>query len=380
MTKQTGSNMETVRKSNRFAILKYLNDNGPTSRKDLAAAIGLTPAAVTMICNNLLEEGVVTETGVSESQGKAGRRQIYLDLVRDAAYIISVNIETEDTTVAMCDIQGEVVCNQVIATDIHIGPTEFLGRIADVVDNILKEAGRKAKKVVAISVGVPGIVDEKAGIARSAYGVWEEEVDVKSFLETRFDYEICVTNNVSAFAMAEQLYGMGRGHENLMIIKWGPGVGCAMIIDQHIYEGRHGKAAELGHFIVDKDGAKCNCGRRGCLETKISYQALQKVAKFEMEDFGKCYSKSKAATRDKFDEAIDLFARTIVNSATIMAPNRIVLAGMMFEDESVRQKMIECCAGYDSHFTDNRIVYSQLASKEKYIGPVAAYVLRFYFT
>ena len=69
-----------------------------------------------------------------------------------------------------------------------------------------------------------------------------------------------------------------------------------------------------------------------------------------------------------------------MNSATIMAPNRIVLAGMMFEDESVRQKMIECCAGYDSHFTDNRIVYSQLASKEKYIGPVAAYVLRFYFT
>ncbi|MBR1571390.1 MAG: ROK family transcriptional regulator [Lachnospiraceae bacterium] len=380
MAKQTGSNMETVRKSNRFAILKYLNDNGPTSRKDLAAAIGLTPAAVTMICNNLLEEGVVTETGVSESQGKAGRRQIYLDIVSDAAYIISVNIETEDTTIAMCDIRGDIVECRSIITKSNVKPEDFLEEIVGMIEEILKSASRKAKKVVAISVGVPGIVDEDAGIARNAYGIWEDEVDIQGFLAERFDYEICVTNNVSAFAMAEQLYGMGRGHENLMIIKWGPGVGCAMIIDQHIYEGRHGKAAELGHFIVEKNGIKCNCGRRGCLETKIGYQALQKVAKFDMGDFGKCYAKSTGHNREDFDDAIDLFARSVVNSATIMAPNRIVLAGMMFEDEIIRDRMIKCCISYDSHFSENRICYSQLASKEKYIGPVAAYVLRFYFT
>jgi hypothetical protein len=99
-----------------------------------------------------------------------------------------------------------------------------------------------------------------------------------------------------------------------------------------------------------------------------------------MGDFGKCYAKSTGHDREDFDDAIDLFARSVVNSATIMAPNRIVLAGMMFEDEIIRDRMIKCCISYDSHFSENRICYSQLASKEKYIGPVAAYVLRFYFT
>ncbi|MCR5145467.1 MAG: ROK family transcriptional regulator [Lachnospiraceae bacterium] len=379
MAKQTGSNMETVRKSNRFAILKYLNDNGPTSRKDLAGAIGLTAAAVTMICNNLLAEGVVQESGVGESNGKAGRRQIYLDLVYDAAYVISVNIEIENTTIALCDLRGDELENVCFATESNVKPDKFLEKIKKSISAILKTLGKKAKLVQGISVGVPGLVDAGNGISQKAYGVWDEEVFIKDFFEKEFAIPTMVSNNVYAFAKAEQLYGMGKGHENLMIIKWGPGVGCAMIIDEHIYEGRHGKAAELGHFIVEKDGEKCNCGRRGCLETKISYQALQKVDKFEMDEFGTCYENSKGKVRERFDEAIDLFARTIVNSATIMAPNRIVLAGAMFESENVRKKLIECCQGYDEHFTEKRIVYSKLASKEAFIGPVAAYVLDAYF-
>ena len=68
---------------------------------------------------------------------------------------------------------------------------------------------------------------------------------------------------MNAFAMAELLYGMGREYDNLLIIKWGPGVGSAIVIDDQLYEGRHGKAAELGHYIVERDGRLCGCGRQG---------------------------------------------------------------------------------------------------------------------
>ena len=59
MIRHTGANMETVRKRNRAAILKFINDHGSASRKDLADALGLTPAAVTQICTDLFAEGIL---------------------------------------------------------------------------------------------------------------------------------------------------------------------------------------------------------------------------------------------------------------------------------------------------------------------------------
>ena len=73
----------------------------------------------------------------------------------------------------------------------------------------------------------------------------------------------------------------------------------------------------------------------------------------------------------QFVDALDLFARSIVNSATIMAPNRIILTGSLFESPEVRKALIQACASYDASLGTNRVIYSELAGKENYIGPVA---------
>ena len=73
----------------------------------------------------------------------------------------------------------------------------------------------------------------------------------------------------------------------------------------------------------------------------------------------------------QFMEAMDLFARSIVNSATIMAPNRIILTGCLFENPCVREALITACSSYDMSLGSDRIQYSGLAQKEHYIGPVA---------
>lgn len=70
-------------------------------------------------------------------------------------------------------------------------------------------------------------------------------------------------------------------------------------------------------------------------------------------------------------DALDLFARSIVNSATIMAPNRIILTGNLFESPEVRKALIQACASYDASLGQDRIIYSELAQKEHYIGAAA---------
>ena len=383
--RKSGINLEKVRNENRSLIIKCINNGGPMSRKDIAEKTGLTAASVTQITTLLISEGILSELGsVAESTGTAGRKKVLLDINSAFCYVCSVSIETEVTTIAICDIKGELFSKDAFIsfpTDAGISASSFLAKIAD---NIVQISGCLSKglqkKLSCVSVGIPGIVDKENGVAVHAYGIWDTEVRVKEILEKDLETKlktpmpVMLTNNVDAFATAEILFGAGRSYDSLLIIKWGPGVGSTIVIDGKVYEGRHGKTAELGHFIVDKNGQKCSCGRRGCLETLLSYKALSKQFKFKIQSFGELALAGPKENREKIEDLIDIFAQCIVNTCTIIAPNRIILSGSLFTDKVIRELLITACSKYDGAYNSSRICYTTLYNKESYIGPVAAFI------
>ena len=375
--KHTGMNMGRVKVQNRSLILHYICEVGPVSRKDIADATGLTAASVTQITTQLLKEGVLQEMGVDASGIGAGRKKVLLDFNAVYAYVYVLNMEVSTTTVALTDLRGNVLAKEVFPTNMEMEPQEFLKEVATVMKAM--GAGVKAairKKIIAVTVGIPGLVNREQGVASHAYGIWEEAVPVAEILGGFMDLPVYVENNVDAFAMAELLYGIGRVRDNFLLIKWGPGVGSAIVMDKHVYEGRHGKTAELGHFIVKKDGKPCSCGRSGCLETVVSYGALQEACAFQPEEFGDVYAHASKDVQEAWGTAMDMFARTIINAATILAPERIVLAGKLFQGEAIRERVIAACMSYDPNLLEGRILYTELADKEDVLGPVAAYVQR----
>lgn len=370
----TGINMGQVKLQNRSVILNCINESGPVSRKDIAQITGLTPAAVTQICNYLMEQGLLVETGIKTKGKGAGRRKVLLDLNYDGFYVLSITMEPEETVVALCNIQGRLVEQIVRKTQTDIAPKEFITLVAEDCHRILNNHPEEESRLLGASVGITGLVDRQKGVSLHAYGIWEEEVAIRDLFMEELDITVVVENNVNAFAMAEILFGLGTEYDNLVVVKWGPGVGSTIVMDHRIYEGRHGKAAEIGHFIVESGGLLCSCGRRGCLETKVSHQALSSICSFAPEEFGRVYEASFGAERAAFDKAIDLFARTIVNTTTLLAPNRVVLTGNMFYSELVRKELISRCNYYDNKLDEHRILYTGLAEKEHYIGPVATFV------
>lgn len=377
--KPLGVNMGAVKSQNRGAIIKYLSKVGPASRKDVAEAIGLTPASVTQITTVLLEEGIIWETGRVDDGAKAGRKKVLIDINYNFAYIFSINIEVEKTTIAVTNLGGQVCEISQMVTDKEKSPEDFLKSVGEcclqLKAKLSKEVQTKTRGAV---VGIPGIVDKENGLSKHAYGIWSSQVDVCGALEKILELPCYIENNVNAFALATMFFGEGRSQDNLHIIKWGPGVGSAIIIDNAIYEGHRGKAAELGHVIVDSKGQKCSCGRIGCLETKVSYGALNKIKTFEPYRFAEAYEGAKDDAKKSFDEAIELFATTIVNSMSLLAPNQIILTGFLFVDSKIRDKVIALCRQYDPRIGEELIEYSQLAEKEAYIGPVAAYWYNMY--
>lgn len=379
-----GMNMERVKKQNRSLILGYINDNGPLSRKDIAAATGLTPASVTQITTQLIDDGLLKELGaVRDEKRSVGRKKILIDIDPAHSYVLTANIESRETVLAVCDIKGQPVISaedgkplvKAVPTDREASPEEFLQRIFSDLKSLADRMPEGAKdRAACVSVGITGIVDTANGISVHAYGVWNRPVDIRSAASGVFELPVFVENNVDALAQAEILFGLGRRTGNLLLIKWGPGVGSAIILDGAIYKGSRGKAAELGHYIVKKDGDLCSCGRRGCLETEVSYYTLSKHLDFEPDSFGSSYEAADEETRAYIDSAIDLFARCVVNSGTIIAPSHIVLAGRLFSSSIIRSRLIDACRSYDSSCDPEFILHSPLAARDGFVGPAAVYV------
>ncbi|HAQ51972.1 MAG TPA: hypothetical protein DCR12_04340 [Lachnospiraceae bacterium] len=364
---RNGINMGQVKKQNRSSILRYMNSHEDVSRKEIAEATGLTAAAVTQICNDFLDMGLIKECGTMSDNKGAGRRKVKLRINNDYAYIVGVNIESQDTVVVISDLGGHVKAKSSLVTN-SSSADSFVEEIAGIINDMIAKLSEDKDKIIGGCIAVTGEVDRDKGSSLHAYGIWDKEVPICELLEKKTGISYIIENNIDAFSLAEIVYGTGMKNENILVVKWGPGVGCTIIIDNKIYEGRHGRSAELGHFIVDKNGERCSCGRRGCLETKISYKAMKSKKDFKVEDFGNVYT--------YFQEEIDLFARTLVNSMTILAPNRVVLSGKLFADERVRDELISCCESYDKKYNKKRILYSPLYDKEDYIGPIATYIER----
>lgn len=389
---ENGLNIESMKRRNRSAVLRLINSDGPISKKDIAERLSLTPAAVTQICGEFMDSGLLAERGFDDEKTvRAGRKKVLIDIDPEYAYVYGINIDPKYTTLVICNLRGEAkICREkktkhhtLAASGVFVpesepekkelrkseNPYDFLREIAAELSDMRKECQIAEEKMAGVGVGIVGIVDKKNGRSIRAYGVWNRPVGVADYLRNLLGVPVRVENNVNAFARAEILFGAGRQYENIFLVKWGPGVGGSIVTDGQLYEGSRTKTAELGHFIVEKEGRRCSCGRRGCLETLVCEQALCEAFP------GILTWSGRESDMARLDEVLDLFARSIVNSATILAPDRVILYGKLFAHAWLREKVVAACAAYDEEWDERHVVYSSLAEKESYIGPVAEFIM-----
>lgn len=395
-----GINQENVKQSNRSAILKLLCSDGAMSRKDIAQIIGLTPAAVTLICSELMEEGVLVEKGEAEQEKRAGRRKILVDINYGFKKVLCIRIEVDETYMTLTDLAGNKFSEKNILTDRAARPEDFLERVATFSKNMMWEAGVTKDDILAGGVSVTGIVDRKKGISKNSFQIWDEPVDVRSILEEKLGLDIVVENNVKACAYGELTYGDSRSKNNLMFVKWGPGVGSAITIDHHVYQGRDFRGAEIGHYIVEKNGVPCRCGKRGCLETVVSSHAfvdeikrnlnpkdMPKLVRWLEDDshelnansIGEWTGLGDEGVQRIMEEKIDRLARTVENIISVLNPDNIIVYGTVFEVPGIFERFIQCCKSYDPELPEGYIKLSGLGNRITYIGPLAVAMDEYFF-
>lgn len=165
------------------------------------------------------------------------------------------------------------------------GPEDVAEQMAAALAEAADAAGVQTDSLAGVGVGSPGEADTAAGTVTGARNLpgWEGTFELAGFLSERLGTPVRLGNDVDVATLAEFELGAGRPYRSMLGVFWGTGVGGGLILDGKRWTGR-GAAGEIGHMVVEIGGARCPCGRRGCMEAYAGRGAMEAKARRDYGD------------------------------------------------------------------------------------------------
>lgn len=258
-----------------------------------------------------------------------------------ADWVVAVDVGGTTMKGAPADRRGRLEAVERRPTESERGPDAVVDRLLDFVDELVSRARREhgPDAVAGVGVGVPGVVDERAGVAVWSANLGWDRVPLRDLLRERTGLPAVIGHDVRLGGLAEGLAGAAAGARDYLFVALGTGVGAAVTLNGTAYVGHQGVGGELGHMVVDPEGPECPCGKRGCVEALASAGGVQRryrqlsggEEKVPAREVAERASQGDPVARRVWDEAIAALGRAIANYAVLLDPERVVIGGGMAE-------------------------------------------------
>ncbi len=260
-------------------IINILYKEGPKSNKQLSNYINLSPPTITRLLNNLISEGLVKDFGMGDSDG--GRKPNIYGINPDSRYILGIYIGRNISRFALLNFHNDFVTKLVCLPEKLKNDPETVNQVYHQSLKIIKEAGIDYNKIMGIGIVLPGLINTSTG--RSYSYLNYNDKPVSQLFEEKFKLPVFTENDSNLMALGEHAFGLAKGKENVLCLTLVAGVGMGLILNGKLYSGKSGFAGEFGHIIIEENGLLCTCGKKGCLETMASEEALVRMVKEGLE-------------------------------------------------------------------------------------------------
>ncbi|GEK57690.1 sugar kinase [Marinococcus halophilus] len=271
---QTGS-FQWMKSINKSIVLNKIRSEGPISRAQIAKETNLTPPTVSANVRELIEQGIVKESRLGDSQG--GRKPTMLVINSSDFYIIGLDAGPTEVEFGLADLSGTVIHH--LRANINLmEETAFLNVVKKGIHDLLNEIPLMRDKVIGIGVAMHGVVDISTGTSLFAPNLHLRNIPIKEELEKEFGFLVKVENDARAMALGEAWFGSGENVTSMVAVNVGRGIGSGVVINGELYHGEYDIAGELGHMAIDVHGRRCACGSNGCLQTVASGPAVAERA------------------------------------------------------------------------------------------------------
>ena len=367
---ERGSNHQLLKQNNHNLVKRFIYQNSPISRVEIAQQLGLTTATITGMVNPMISSGLLRETVAPAEEAKsAGRPRMMLEFVPEAHYVCGVDVGVYRTNYCLTDIRGNVVA--VRHTDQPLGEYRVtLERLAQQIPDFLTEAEIPMNKVLGVGICLPGMID---GSVDKIYDIFYEgwtEHNLCAELGQRLGLKVEVENNVRARAISAELFDRMVKAEPFAYFFVSFGVACQMIIDGKVLYGQSAAAGEIGHTVVQRNGPVCpTCGNRGCLEALTGERAiLQQCRDIMASDMATVLKKMckdpQTLTMDQvlmaqemgdqavghiIEDAIEYLGIALANTINLISPRAVVLEGRILSVPRNQARMLRTVEQYMFH-------------------------------
>ena len=345
-----------------------------------------------------MDNKILKEIG-SVSKNTSGRKKILLNINPHYKKAIGIDINSKYTNILITYLDGELLYEYSLKTDLSLSPYDFLKSISSFLKQILSENNISESEILGIGVSILGGVNKYKNTTNYPIGFWNEEVPVKELLENFSNLPVIVDNNVNNLAILELF--SGHSLTDFFFLKYGVGIGGTIVSDGKIHYGYNSLAGEVGHTIQQPKGNYCPmCKRRGCLESTISHNVMINKIK---EDFNKssypllydlCEGhvdnitisiilKAAELGSIKICEYLrfssELIAVSIINIISFIDPEKIILCGELFENNLYLNYFYSNIYNLQLVDMKDRIQISKITKDMEKFAPAVSAINQFFY-
>jgi predicted NBD/HSP70 family sugar kinase len=251
-----------------------LRGAGTASRSELARLTGLSRTTVAKVIDDLQAKGLVFADFGGSPNGR-GRPALKLGLDASAGIAVGIDFGHDYLRAGVADLASTLLAERDLELDVDAEPTAALDAAARLTEETLDDAGVDRANVIGVGTGIPAPLNTQTGTIGSTVILprWRE-LDLAVELGRRLALDVVIENDANLGALGEAAHGAARGLSNFAYVQVSAGIGAGLVLGGRLYRGHTGAAGELGHIQVVTDGAVCRCGKRGCLETVATTDAL----------------------------------------------------------------------------------------------------------
>jgi predicted NBD/HSP70 family sugar kinase len=337
-----------LRRHNRSALLSKLFFDGPLSRHELSSLTGLSAATVSNVTGELIEERLIVEAGLIDSDG--GRPRVLLRVDPHYGHVIGIDVGETGVKVELFDLSMTALSTvEHPLPSIRPDPATVVAQLASALREVIAQAGVEESKVIGVGIGVPGAVEQGPADATDPSDAvrvhaqtigWDAVPFGKLLRDSGITLPLYFENGAKTQGQAEMWFGAGRGCGHAVIALIGSGVGAAVITDGNTYRGATSSAGEWGHTTIAYGGRVCRCGSKGCLEAYVGAESI--LDRYRQARGGRAVTgvdeqasldaliaaagRSKTAAR-VLQETAGYLGAGIANLINLFNPERIVLGG-----------------------------------------------------
>jgi predicted NBD/HSP70 family sugar kinase len=276
------------------SIIKRLTLNGVATIAELCKETVFSIPTVTKIISELIEEGIVSETGKVDTAG--GRRPSQYGINPNACYYLGAEVKRDSISIGIQDFNNNFVqLSENISYTLE-NTKESLSSLCSIINRFVDDSGVPREKIIGACINLSGRINSRKGFSYSYF--FFEEKPLSEIIESQIHIKTFLENDTRAMAYGEYNCGVVQNEKDVIFVNIGWGVGIGIITNGKLYYGKSGYSGEFGHSPVFDNELICHCGKKGCLETEISGIALERKFKNALENGSTSILSGKKAIND----------------------------------------------------------------------------------